>query len=94
MRRYIFADSDVCLYEETRPTPPKGGYEEVTPALSTYVLLVDDRVTEDHASLRMALLSVTYATQVGLTAKGSRRLQSLLNSAAREERRHMNHAAE
>jgi hypothetical protein len=94
VRRYIFADSDVCLYEEPRPTPPKGGYQELAPALSTFVLMVDDRAIENHASLRMALLSVTYATQTGLTPRGSRRLQSLLNSAAREERRHMNQAAE
>lgn len=45
MRRYIFADSDVCLYEEPRPTPPNGGYQELAPALSTYVLLVDDMKT-------------------------------------------------
>ena len=94
MRRYIFADSDVCLYEEPRSTPPKGGYEETAPALSTFVLMVDDKAVEDHTSLRMALLSVTYATQTGLTARGMRRLQSLLNSAAREERRQTNHAAE
>lgn len=71
MRRYLFADADVCLYVE-------GGL---------YMVEIDGEPgPTGYVSRRVALISVPYASRVGLTPLGAKHLAALVRADAREKR--------